>query len=217
MTAPAKPTAKSKQKQNAKNKRLKLNPDDDIARQVTRLLGTMTLSLDLLYPEHQELMQGALYFLLDRVGKLLCLFVFRDLQVHPDLRVNSAKLPLPQGLAGVSLSEKSLCAAKLEAKHIIWILERILAYLDTVPPSSTTKMFTKKIKDGLQSSMLQAVFGTEDGGFQKALELPVSIDEMELEQLPACTKIPDQEVPDWFIQEVWRLVGWDMLVNEQKD
>lgn len=217
MAAPAKPTAKSKKRQSAKSKRSELNPDDDIAGQITRLLGTMTLSLDLLYPEHQELMQGALYFLLNRVGKLLCLFVFRDLQVHPDLRVDSSKLPLPQGLADVSLSEKALCAAKLEAKHIIWVLERILAYLNTVPPSPTTQLFTAKIKEGLQSSLLQAVFGAEEGCFQKPLELPVVLDKIELDKLHACAQISEQEVPDWFIQEVWRLLGWDMLMNEQKD
>lgn len=215
MTAPAKTTSKSKQKQSAKNKRPELNADDDIVGEITRLLGTMTLSLDLLYPEHQELMQGALYFLLNRVGKLLCLFAFRDLQVHPDLRVDSSKLPLPQGLADASLSEKSLCAAKLEAKHLIWILERILAYLNTVPPAPTTQMFTARIKEGLQSSLLRAVFGAE-GDFQKALELPVAIGKIELEQLHTCAKIPEQEVSDWFIQEVWRLLGWDMLMDEQK-
>lgn len=213
MTAPA----KSKQKQSAKSKRPELNPDDDIAGQITRLLGSITLSLDLHYPEHQELMQGALYFLLNRVGKLLCLFVFRDLQIHPDLRVDSSKLPLPQGLTDVSLSEKALCAAKLEAKHLIWVLERILAYLNTVPPSSTTQMFTAKIKEGLQSSLLQAVFGVEDGCFQKSLELPFALENTELEKLHACIKIPEHEVPDWFIQEVWRLLGWDMLMNEKED
>ena len=213
MLAPSKPNAKSKRKQGAKPQWPELRSDDELASQITRLLGTMTLSLDLAYEEHQELMQGALYFLMNRVGRLLCLFVFQDLQVRPDLRIDSSKLPLPQGLKGVHVNEKSLCAAKLEAKHLIWVLERILTYLNANQPSPTTQQFTEGIKESLQSTILQSVFGADDGCFQKSLKSP-TLDTCELAKLRLCAQIPEQAVPDWFVQEVWRLLGWDILTKD---
>lgn len=213
MLAPLKPNAKSKRRQSAKPQHPELKTDGEVAGQITRLLGTMTMSLDLIYAEHQELMQGALYFLMNRVGRLLCLFVFQDLQVRPDLRIDSSKLPLPQGLKDISVNEKSLCAAKLEAKYLIWVLERILAYLNTTPPSPKTQAFTAKIKERLQSTLLQAVFGTDDGCYPKSLKMP-TVDKAELARLRACAKMPEQAVPDWFIQEIWRLLGWEMLIKD---
>lgn len=211
--APLKPNAKSKRRQSAKPQHPELKTDDEVAGQITRLLGTMTMSLDLIYAEHQELMQGALYFLMNRVGSLICLFVFQDLQVRPDLRIDSSKLPLPQGLKDISVNEKSLCAAKIEAKYLIWVMERILAYLNTTPPSPKIQAFTAKIKERLQSTLLQAVFGTDDDYYQKSLKMP-TVDKAELARLRACAKMPEQTVPDWFVQEVWRLLGWEMLIKD---
>ena len=91
-------TKPSKQKQSAKSKRLVPKPNDEVASQITRLLGTMILSLDVSFSEHQDLLEGAVFILLNRVGRLLCLFVFQDLQLRPDLRIDPLKFPLPQGL-----------------------------------------------------------------------------------------------------------------------
>lgn len=212
-----KSTAKSaKQKQNSKFKRSGPKPDDEIAGQIIRLLGTMILSLDVSFSEHQDLLEGAVFILLNRVGRLLCLFVFQDLQVRPDLRIDPWKLPLPHGLKDVELNEKSLCTAKMEAKHLIWVLERILTYLDSSPPSPSSRMFTSKIKESLQNTLLQAVFGTDDKFFQKSLQCPVLPDTLDLERLRACAQIPEQAVPDWFTQEVWRLLGWDILMSKNQ-
>ena len=212
-----KSTAKSaKQKQNSKSKRSGPKPDDEIAGQIIRLLGTMILSLDVSFSEHQDLLEGAVFILLNRVGRLLCLFVFQDLQLRPDLRIDPWKLPLPHGLKDVELNEKSLCTAKMEAKHLIWVLERTLTYLDSSPPSPSSQMFTSKIKKSLQNTLLQTVFGTDDKFFQKSLQCPVLPDTLDLERLRACAQIPEQAVPDWFTQEVWRLLGWDILMSKNQ-
>lgn len=213
MLAFAKTNSKpSKQKQSAKSKRTEQKPDQEIASQITRLLGTMTLSLDIIYKEHQDLLEGALFILLNRVGRLLCLFVFQDLQLQPDLRADPLKLPLPEGLKHFQLNEKSLCAAKLEARHLIWLLERVLTYFENNPPSQQSQAFTSKVKESLQSTLLQAVYGADDESFKKTLRAPVPPDTLELEKLRVCAQVPEQQVPEWFVQETWRLLGWDMLV-----
>ncbi|XHG04667.1 hypothetical protein AWENTII_007918 [Aspergillus wentii] len=191
--------------------------DDELATQITRLLGTMALSLDLTCPEHQEILEGFLFTLLTRVGVLLSLFVFQDLQLRPDLQIDPAHLPLPKGLMEAGLDDKSLCAAHLEAKHLIWLLERVLASLDSTPSCSLppeTTSFVFKIKQQLQSTLLQAVFGADSVHFHESLQYPMKPDALELDQIQTSTQTPEQTTPDWFIQEVWRLLGWDMLMSD---
>lgn len=227
-------TKSQKSKQPAKSKRAKTGriaeaapsaseTDDEVAIQITRLLGTMSLSLELSRTEHKNLLEGFLFILLNRVGKLLCLFVFQDLRLRPDLQIDAAQLPLPKGLMETDLNETSLHAAQLESKHLIWLLERILAFLDAVPSSSPSptqtqtelgEEFVSKIKERLQSTLLQAVFGTDDPLFQKkALQEPIHSDALELDNLRDCMQVPEQTVSDWFTQEVWRLLGWEMLTK----
>lgn len=216
ISATAKTNTKPAKKKSAKSKRAQQKVDDEVAGQITRLLGTMILLLDLTRAEHRNIFEGALFILLNRVGRLLCLFVFQDLQLRPDLRVDPSKLPLPQGLKDFSLNEKSLCAAKLEAKHLIWVLERALAHLET-SPSSPSSQFTSKIRRSLQSTLLQAVYGTDNKCFQGALQQSVPPDTQELTRLRACAQIPEQTVSDWFTQEVWRLLGWEMLASTNSE
>lgn len=218
----------AKKKQTAKSLRTKTkrvqntlssNQEDEVATQITRLLGTMVLSLDISCTKNQELLEGFLFILLTRVGKILCLFVFQDLQLRQDLYVDPAKLPLPEGLSGVELNEASLLAVQMEAKYLVWLLERTLAFLNANPalPSSDTAsirgQFVSKVKDRLQSTLLQAVFGTDDPSFQNSLQRPIAPEVQELDDLQR-SQISDTPVSDWFVQEVWRLLGWEMLEKE---
>ncbi|BCR88708.1 uncharacterized protein ACHE_41272S [Aspergillus chevalieri] len=204
-------------KQNARSKRAQRKTDDEVAGQITRLLGTMILLLDLTRAEHQNILEGALFILLNRVGRFLCLFVFKELQLRPDLRVDPAQLPLPQGLKDVSLNEQSICAAKMESKHLIWVLERALAHLETSTSSPSSREFTSKIKGRLQSTLLQAMYGTDDECFQEALRRSVAPDILEFDRLRSCAQVPEQTVADWFTQEVWRLVGWELVVKKEQE
>ena len=218
-------TKPSKQKQTAKSVRTKLGrtqgtplskPEDEVATQITRLLGAMVFSLDISRTKHQDILEGFLFILLTRVGKTLCLFVFQDLQLNPDLYINPTKLPLPEGLLEAELNEASLLAAQMEAKHLIWLLERALAFLSASPNSSSSNTasvrdnFVSKVKDRLQSTLLQGVFGTDEPFFQNSLQRPIPPEVQELDDLEI-SPISDKPVSDWFVQEVWRLLGWEML------
>ncbi|RHZ70386.1 hypothetical protein CDV55_106746 [Aspergillus turcosus] len=198
-------------------------PVDEVASQISRLLGSIAISLDLTYAAHRTLFEGLLYVLLTRVGTLLGTFVFQDLQIRPDLRVDQAKLPLPQGLQGVKLDDQSLRAMQMEAKHLVWPLERSLALLDDCASTSSTlepqdppetMAWVAKMKQQLQGTLLQALFGSDSSVFPHTLQQPETLDTHELERLKNCTQIPEQSVPDWFTQEIWRLLGWDLLSTQ---
>ncbi|PYI09000.1 hypothetical protein BO78DRAFT_55504 [Aspergillus sclerotiicarbonarius CBS 121057] len=215
----------SRQTQKAKPKRSKTgcfsdmqkDPDDESATHMSLLLSKMALSLDTTRISEQNVLEGFLLVLLNRIGKLLCLFVFQDLRLRPDLRMDAAKFPLPEGLKEIDLSESSLPAAAMEAKFLIWPLERILTVLDDVPslssshPSLNTQ-FTTKVKGKLQSTLLHAVFG-RDSLWPDVLQRPIQPNDRDLEKLRSCSQIPEQSAPDWFIQEVWRLLGWEILAK----
>ena len=187
---------------------------DEMAIQITHLLGTMALSLNVFYTEHQDLLEGFLHILLSRVGKLLCLFVFQDLRLRPDLYADPAKLPEPEGLEEADLGETALLAAQLEAIHLIWLLERIMALLNADPCISTEKddgrtRFVSITRKRLQSTLLLAVYGP-DRAFKDPLQHPA---QSELDSLQAFAQVSDRPVSDWFTQEVWRLLGWEMLAE----
>lgn len=217
----------SKFKQSTKSKGVALNqspgtrlsPHGELATQITRFLNNMVISLDVACAGHQNLLEGFLFILFGRVGKLLSLFVFQDIQSQSDLPVDSGKLPTPAGLHGFDMHQQSQCAERMEARHLIWLLERMLAMVDTFRNSAsrsvsqelnTNIMFTSKIKEQLQSTLLQSVFG-ESSEWRNALQPLTQPDPKDLDELLRDIQAPEQTTPDWFIQEVWRLLGWDML------
>ncbi|KAI9371777.1 hypothetical protein BJX61DRAFT_9980 [Aspergillus egyptiacus] len=194
--------------------------DSEGATQLALLLNRMITLLDLAHPGHQNLLEGFLFILLSRVGKFLCLFVFQDLQLRPDLRVDPHRL-LPAGLADTELNDKSLDAARLEAKPLIWLLERALSVLDACTSVPTPggcgnqpekAQFISKIKERLQSTLVQAVFGSNPD-FEQTLKRVVPPDDPEIDRLYECHRLPELSVPEWYIQEVWRLLGWEVLMQ----
>ena len=229
-----------KKKQPAKSKKSKAGRDteaaapsdteEDVAIQMTRLLAMMALSLDLSCATHQNLLEGFLFILLKRVGQLLCLFVFQDLHRRPDLKITGTlKFPLPQGLAEATADDDAaIKGAHEEAKHLVWLLERVLVFLDAEPSSLSSLLlssptdtqarvdFVSRIKERLQSTLLQAVFGTDDPLFNRSLQHSVRPNVLELDSLHRYTQVAQQTVPDWFTQEIWRLLGWDMLANVER-
>ncbi|EAU36979.1 predicted protein [Aspergillus terreus NIH2624] len=198
--------AKAKPK-SKKSKKTKSNQIDETASRVSRLLCTMASSLDHSSTTHHRIFEGFLFLVINRVGKLLSLFTFRDLKQRPDL--NSDKLPLPQGVDEASV------AAQVEAKQLIWLLERLLAVLDSFKDRRTSlghdtekAWLIEKLPDQLQGTLLQAVFG-EDRTWEQVLSRPPRPIDQDME----CVDVPDNAVPDWFIREAWRLLGWELLAT----
>lgn len=194
-------------------------PDSDLAAQFASLLNHMAIALDIACARHQALLEGFLFVLLSRVGELLSNFVFQDIQARPDLFANPAKLPVPAGLLGIGVNDHSQRAARLEAKHVISTLERTVAVMNTSrSPSSArilqsdgdSKILTRGLRKQLQNTLLQAVFG-ESPKWKNTLQAVSQPDQEGLEKLLNHSPTSEQATPDWFIQEVWRIIGWELL------
>jgi hypothetical protein len=73
-----------------------------------------------------------------------------------------------------------------------------------------------RVKKKLQNTLLSAVFGG-DPMFKGSLKGPELPGEAELEKLRTHESIPEKTVPDWFVQEVWALLGWDILMKKEEN
>lgn len=199
--------------------RTKVSAADEGAIKLTSLLDRMITSLNLTCPMHQRLLDGFLYVLLSRVGKVLCVFVFQDLELQPDLRADLHKLPLPAGLIDAELDDKSLGGTKTEARYLIWLLQRTLAAVDTFPPllnsvspENPSGQVQSGIRARLQNTLFHAVFG---GGleFEQFLQRPEPPENFDVERFLAKNQVTDSPIPEWYIQQVWGLLGCDDILT----
>ncbi|KAL1966825.1 hypothetical protein VTN77DRAFT_3790 [Rasamsonia byssochlamydoides] len=231
----SKQSRRQKQPAKSKSKQATAQPaaaEDEVSSSIVRLLATMMLSGSNSVTTHRSLLEGYLFILLRRVGKILCVFEFRDLLLRPDLRADPEKLPLPQGLMQADTDDAAVQAAEMEAKFLIWLLERAMAIVYSFAMKSASNgngnaavgegaassppllTFAKR---KLQSTLLKAVFSDDHPLFSDSLRRP---------RLPAealsfslslrgggGTAAAEESVLEWFPREVWRLLGWDMLAE----
>jgi hypothetical protein len=167
------------------------------------LLCTMAISLDLARREDQGVMEGILFIAIERVGKMLALFVFED---HPLPSDSCPDLEAPQGIRAMKEEGLTPKMAKLEAEHLVRFLDRVLS--PQIPGTEIMHLrFIQNAKKRLQKTLMQAVFGGDDPLFREGLVRPVTP--------PALSSngrsLVRQAFPEWFTEELWRLVGWDLL------
>ncbi|KAL4891184.1 hypothetical protein BDV59DRAFT_203638 [Aspergillus ambiguus] len=200
-------TAGTKAKPKQRSKKAQLDEMDKTLSLISQMLNTMAISLDFSCPAHYSILEGFLFILVSRVGNVLSLFTFQDLKVRPDL--DSKKLPLPHGL------EEPLPAAQREAKQLVWLLERLLAVLDSSKDKGASTLahdadasLLSTSRQKIQGTLLKAVFG-DDKTWENILRRPPH----PIDHNKRYAKITDQSVPDWFTQEMWRLLGWEMLAT----
>lgn len=178
------------------------NEKQETAQSLSDLLCTMALSLDLARPEEKEIIEGFLFVALNRAGKLLAFFTFSNWFSSP----NDCPRPNPpEGLAAITPENLTIENAQLEAKCLFNFLNKVLGRDSEISTLQTELL--QPIKERLQKSLLQAVFGDNDPFFKEGLTRPAtpppqSCDWQQLDEL---------EVSEWFVQGLWRLVGWDML------
>ncbi|KAL4887412.1 hypothetical protein BJY04DRAFT_212448 [Aspergillus karnatakaensis] len=204
------------------------SPLDPTATHITSLLSLIISSLDLTHQAHHPLLEALISILLTRTGKFLSLFTFKDLQLRPDLRIDPSKLSHPAGLEGMSLDEKTIRAAEVEVRHLIPLLRSALAIFDitesTLSTSGTTEIegfprskFLTSVKGRLQSTLIQAVYGS-DPNLGRTLRRPVQPQDMEIEIESLFDGQRESELPvsEWYVREVWELVGWDILIRGEE-
>lgn len=199
------------------------------------LAGMMLKASTLITASPNNLFEGYLYVFLTRVGTILSVLEFKDIVTSPDLQTSSDKLPLPDGLRRAAINEngeameETVAAYETETNHLVWLLEKAVALVHSISMKSSVSHDTTTNSDGinsnaglllslskkrLQNTLLKAIFHEEEPLFLESLKKPQNSagDEMKLQ-------IDGKSEPasEWFLREVWRLLGWDVLESIWKN
>ena len=198
-----------------------------------RLAISLMLSLDPEKPTHKKILEGCLYLLVTRVGRVLRDFTIGE---SPFGSVNKVATPdydpcqeerqlnVPDEGSNTAASAVS----DAQAPYLIWMLGHVPSFSSSMSPApnaTTTSLgdsrqiqpdgsYSTMYNDAhlqLQRTLVRAVFGEEvAASFQPALERP---DVLSDDDLVTGFEMPTEtaDMRDWFKNEVWRLVGWDVL------
>ena len=210
--------------------------DENMARSISQLLNAILSYLDCRDSLHRTLFEGFMFVLLERVGKRLFVCTFdreRSATIEGDI---SPPEYLGSSAAGPR-KELETKAVHLELPVLISMLKRAMAlapqHLSAQPastnktikpaassrkPSSSSKSsssrgkitLTHHAKERLQQTLVNCMFGADSqDGFTDCIKMPVRV-----RPLPPLPKVEEQDMAEWFKQEVWRLVGWEILGRE---
>jgi hypothetical protein len=189
-------------------------------RQSTRMLCQLGIAamnaLDLCRAADNNVLEGFLFFLLHRAGNLLRDFVFCDedeqnINLFPTsgdseaAAIRAAEAPYLFPLlkyAIILTAKRHVPATPTHARH-----GRIRSLRIQGSHSSHDGMTTKaRIK--LQNTLLRAVFGDNVTEIGESLQKPldVSLEFYNMKQVKEGLR-----VGEWFKDEVWKTIGWDVL------
>jgi hypothetical protein len=179
-------------------------------------------------PGHSDVLEGILFSMLDHAGRLVSEAVFGE---------NVAESEAVGRIAVRDTVETKVTkvAVKLESRHLVLILNGALANsaqkqliaevlagvstatgnLAVTHPLALTCLtgdLLVRAKKRLQATLVKSIVGESQAAeFVDALKLPEAPNE---EVLPSIEPPQAGEHgPEWLIESVWSLVGWDMVVS----
>ena len=184
---------------------------------------------------HQQVFDGFVYLLLERVGRRLFFCTFgrhRSSTVEGDIE----PLPEPRSPEEAQKREVDALGTHFEVKALVLVLERAMGLapnhmnpqtsnvgrsqknlgrtlsLKNLPAASKARL-SPVAKDRLQRTLVACMYGDKaDDEFLDVLTKPMP--SMRLGSLQNVARVEDKDVEDWYKKEVWRLVGWDVLAKE---
>jgi hypothetical protein len=200
------------------------------------LVGIMGL-LDKSNNIHQRLFDAFAFIILERVGKRLYYCTFgrpRRATIEDDL----APMPEPSDPAEKAKLDFEALGIRFELKALVLILERAMGLaphhmnpdngkaakssdsnrlrrtlsMKTLPAAPKGRL-SPLAKDRLQRTLVACMYGgKQDDEFLDVLTKPMPA--MRIGTLQNVAKIEDRDVEQWYKEEVWRLVGWDIMARE---
>ena len=222
--------SKSKAKQ-AKPMNMKGNATLNLA---SNFLCNVIDRLDPKSDAHKALYEGFAYTVLNKLAPRLYLLVFGHTPgptIADEIAISNSPDEIEDDTDSIAVhpEDLQLKAAKLEAPYLIhlltWIMNAAPAYLGAAvgnkagkSKQANTKGSLKgalaiHAKERLQRTLVNCMFvneeDEEDDPFADCLKMPA----LNGAAIPM-PKIKEAEVQDWFREEVWRLVGWEILSRE---
>ncbi len=203
---------------------------------LTRLLSSMLDRLDSKAETHRPLFEGFAYTVLNKLGPKLYTIAFghpraQDIAEEIQAGVQTLEAEENEGAsADLSDAESFKAATKLQAPYLIHLLNHIMTaapgYLGAAINAKTGKpkaannkgsvkgALTVVAKERLQRTLVNCMFGaegaSEEDPFKECLNMPVTSGPALL--MP---KLKGGDVKDWFQEEIWRLLGWEILSSER--
>ena len=197
-----------------------------------RLAMHLMFSLDPTKSTHRKILEACLYLLVTRVGRVL-----RDFTIGESPPGNVDMVATPNydpyqkerqlNVSGEGSNTAAPVVSDAQAPYLIWMLGHVPSFSSSMSPApdgTTSVGDSRQIQpDGsyctmyndahlqLQRTLVRALFGEEvAASFQPALEPP---DVLSNDDLVTDLEIPTEtgDMRGWFKNEVWRLVGWDVL------
>ena len=191
----------------------------------------MLFHFDTAKPTHKAILEGCFFLLVTRVGEVLRDFTIGERPFgiqgvaatsrHSSHARQRRRVKSPNAATDTEASEA-------QAPYLIWMLSRTMrlstsmSFANEPITSSDQRSETARqdippsalYKDAhvrLQHTLVRAVFGERvAANFEPALKPPhTPLDDDFRKDWD--TQIEKVDVSDWFKNEVWRLVGWDVL------
>lgn len=205
------------------------------ARAIAHLLIGFLGLLDKTNDLHQRLFDGFVFVLLERAGRRLYYCTFGQHR-STTMERNIVPTPEPQTPSEAAKVKVGKLAIRLEVRALILILERAMGLAPNhmnpqnnrttkVPNRLVRTLSTKNLpitsrarlspiaKDRLQRTLITCMYGNEvEDEFLDVLTKPVPA--VRLGSLQNVAKVEEEAVEEWYKQELWRLVGWEVLARE---
>ena len=209
--------------------------DNSTMNAMTTFLCSVIDNLDAKNDTHKALFEGFTYMTLEKLGARLYTLVFgrpREATLEAEIIASSQpdEIEDPEGEASLNPKEVEVSVAKTEAPYLIHLLKHIMnaapLHLDgNLSPGKSSKAkqprskaltksaLTVTAKERLQRTLVNCIFGTEgrdeEDEFMDCLKPPT----VATSTLPM-PKVKESDVQDWFKEEMWRLLGWDILSRD---
>lgn len=188
--------------------------DENICAFITTILVETVGTLDVTTKTHESLITGITCNVLDHIGTMLSTLTFGGIT-----RENKCVgMLLPSGLENQPSEQSKLerAAAMAEAPFLVFVLQELMGILKQPSLLNCTQKSIQKgqtlpyLRTRLQNTLLRGIFGDEED-FINALQYPKALPFKNMVAKPG-SNLSD-ESPEWFIQRVWDLVGWDVLAS----
>ncbi|KZF26683.1 hypothetical protein L228DRAFT_16814 [Xylona heveae TC161] len=194
-----------------------ISSKDDFQGQISHFLVILFSCLDMKRSLHSQLLEGLAFVLLSRVGKLLCTFVFDEEYDRDHQSEKTSPRPHING-KNKSQAEIENLARQKDAYYLVVLLKQILPLLgcqsEDVTHQSSRGILVQNAQRRLQSTLVNAIFGSGHEAFQDCFRLPA------LPKPASSINTPGSVIYDgteWFQQEIWSLVGWQILCELDDD
>ena len=197
------------------------------------IAGMMSL-LDAKTESHKPLFEALAYVLIEKLAGCLYTVVFgrpRGSTIEEEIAAaaQADEIEEADGEVKNKPEDVTIKAGRLEAPCLIQLLTRLMQVAPAhFGAAVTTKTGKAKVaaktapskdnlaitaKERLQRTLVNCMFGTEgvdeEDPFLDCLQKPVPSG-----SLPSVPILKEAEVQEWFKEEVWRLLGWDILSRE---